>query len=174
MSGISKINNINFGATIKTDNLSPDYKEKIANVVNVFEKATAKTYPYDTFELYSDEKGSLLFAAECRDESGNRNHNRGKMSANAAKKFFAQSEETIFGKLYQMLETFHRKDKIYKKGASLLDGIEELVRTEDNEINQGLEAAYVEMWDAFRQKGISVIKDDFKQDSILKDIKIDQ
>ncbi len=174
MSGIAKINNISFGATLKTESLNPDYRKKMEQVIKVFDKATAESYPRDTFELSSDERGQLLYTAECHNANGERTLNRGRMPAATAKKFFMLPQEAIYGKLYEMLLTFHEKDEIYKKGAELLNGIENLVRTEENSINVGLENAYLDMWAALRQKSLAVIKERFNQDRFLKDIQIYQ
>ena len=174
MSRIAGINNISFGATLKTEALSPEYRLKMKNVAETFNTTTAKEYPHDTFELYSDNKGQLLYIAECHSKDGSKALNRGLMATTAAKRFLSMPQEIIHDKLCKMLATFHKKDEIYAKGNVLLNEIENLVRTEDNEINIELEDAYVEMWDALRQKGISAIREEFKQDKILKDVQIHQ
>ena len=174
MSRIAGINNISFGATLKTNALSPEYRHKMEQVAKVFDKTTAEEYPHDKFELYSDSKGQLLYIAECHSKDGSKTLNRGQMAATAAKRFLSMPQEIIHDKLCKMLAAFHKKDEIYAKGNVLLNEIENLVRTEDNEINIELEDTYVEMWDALRQKGVSAIKEEFKQDRILKDVQIHQ
>ena len=171
---INAISNVAFGATLKTHGLSRDKREIIDNQIKArFEEITAKEYPNDVLELYT-EKGKLKFWAEPQGERF-REEVSGTFSTRGANKLLKLSKEEIAEELMTLLAATHKANANTEKGSRILGSLESFLGDSSHySMGDEIEDAYGLFWQAFHQKSADEIEDELAKDPVLKTIRISQ